>query len=59
MCQIMEDMKNESLNAGIQDEKKKTVLRMLKARRYMLEEIANISELSLEDVKKIKAGQTT
>ena len=57
MCQIMEDMRNESLNEGIQEEKKMTVLRMLKAGRYMLEEIADISELSIEEVKKIDAEQ--
>ena len=29
MCRIMEDMRNESLNEGIQEEKRMTVIRML------------------------------
>ena len=58
MCRIMEDMRNESLKEGIQEEKKMTVLRMLEAGKYVLEEIANISGLSLDEVKKLKAEQT-
>lgn len=58
MCRIMEDMRNESLKEGIKEEKKMTVLRMLEAGKYVLEEIANISGLSLEDVKKLKAERT-
>ena len=53
MCQIVEDMINES----IQEEKKLTALRMLEAGKYVLEEISNISGLSLDEVKKIKAEQ--
>ncbi|MDE7266957.1 MAG: hypothetical protein K2N89_05780, partial [Lachnospiraceae bacterium] len=55
MCQIMEDMRNKSLKEGIQEEKKMTVFRMLGAGKYMLEEIANISGLSLDEVKRLKA----
>lgn len=58
MCQIMEDMRNESLKEGIQEEKKMTVLRMLEAGKYVLDEIANISGLSLDEVKKLKEGRT-
>lgn len=58
MCRIMEDMRNESLQEGIQEEKRMTVLRMLDAGKYVLEEISNISGLSLEEVKKLKAEQT-
>ena len=53
VCQIVEDMINES----IQEEKKLTALRMLEAGKYVLEEISNISGLSLDEVKKIKAEQ--
>ena len=35
-----------------------TVLRMLEAGKYVLEEIANISGLSLEEVEKLKSEQT-
>ncbi len=55
MCRIMEDMRNESLKEGIQEEKKMTVFRMLEAGKYLLEEIANISGLSLEEVNQLKA----
>ncbi len=50
MCKIMEDMRSESL--------KEVALRMLVAGKYALEEIANISGLSLDEVKKLKAEQT-
>ncbi len=50
MCQIMEDMRNESL--------KEVALRMLAAGKYTLEEIANISGLSLDEVKKLKTERT-
>ena len=50
MCKIMEDMRSESL--------KEVALRMLSAEKYALEEIANISGLSLDEVKKLKAEQT-
>ena len=53
VCQIVEDMINES----IQEEKKLTALRMLEAGKYVLEEISNISGLSLDEVKKLKAEQ--
>ena len=55
MCRIMEDMRKESLKEGIQEEKKMTVIRMLEAGKYLLEEIANISGLSLEEVNQLKA----
>lgn len=58
MCRIMEDMRNESLKEGIQEEKKMTVLRMLEAGKYVMEEIVNISGLSLDEVKKLKAERT-
>ncbi len=47
MCKIMEDMRSESL--------KEVALRMLVARKYAIEEIANISGLSLDEIKKLKA----
>ncbi|MBD5534298.1 MAG: hypothetical protein HDQ99_01255 [Lachnospiraceae bacterium] len=50
MCRIMEDMRTESL--------KEVALRMLAAGKYALEEIANISGLSLDEVKKLKAERT-
>ena len=50
MCKIMEDMRIESL--------KEVALCMLAAGKYALEEIASISGLSLDEVKKLKAERT-
>ncbi len=50
MCKVMEDMRIDSL--------KEVALRMLIAGKYALEEIANISGLSLDEVKKLKADKT-
>ncbi len=58
MCRIMEDMRNESLKEGIKEGikegMKEAALRMLAAGKYALEEIANISGLSLEEVNQLK-----
>ncbi len=50
MCRIMEDMRNES----IQEEKRMTVKRMLSDGILTLEKIAEYSELSIDEVKKLK-----
>lgn len=50
MCKVMEDMRKDSL--------KEVALRMLKAGKYALDEIAAISGLSLDEVKKLKADKT-
>lgn len=59
MCRIMEDMRNESLKEGLQkgikEGRKEAALRMLDAGKYALEEIADISGLSLEEVSQLKA----
>ena len=55
MCRIMEDMRNESLNEGIQEEKRMTVIRMLTDGMLTLEKIAEYSGLPLDEVKKLKA----
>ena len=49
MCKVMEDMRNESL--------KEAALRMIAAGNYALEEIANISGLSLAEVKRLQADK--
>jgi len=51
MCRIMEDMRKESLQ--------EVALRMLAVGKYALEEIANISGLSLDEVKKLKAERAS
>ena len=55
MCRIMEDMRNESLNEGIQEEKRMTVIRMLTDGMLTLEKIAEYAGLPLDEVKKLKA----
>ena len=58
MCRIMEDMRNESLKKGIKEGMKQAALRMLAAGQYVLEEVANISGLSLDEVEKLQADRT-
>lgn len=62
MCKIMENMREESLKQGIKqgikEGMKEAALRMLAAGKYAIEEIANISGLSPEEVSQLKAEQT-
>ena len=51
MCKAMEEMRAES----VREEKRMTVLRMLEAGKYALEEVARISGLPLGEVKRIQA----
>ena len=53
MCKAMEEMGNQAAL-----EKAKTVvLRMLAAGKYTLEEIEEMTEIHLYEIKKMKAGQ--
>ena len=53
MCKIMEDMRNEAeLNKA-----KKMAVRMIKAGKMPLEDIADYTELSLDTIKEL-AGQS-
>jgi len=54
MCRAMEDMRNQTLKEGM----KEVARRMLAAGKYALEEIVNISGLSLEEVKQLKADKS-
>lgn len=54
MCRAMEDMRNQAALERI----KAVVCRMLVAGKYSLEEIADMTELSLNEVKKMQAGQS-
>ncbi len=53
MCKVIEDMRTRERKETM----KEIALRMMKARRYALEEIVNISGLPLDEVKKLKAEQ--
>lgn len=73
MCKVMEDMRNESLKEGmeqgmeqgikqgmkqgVKEGMKAAALRMLEAGKYALDEIAQISGLSLDEVRKLQTGQ--
>lgn len=54
MCKAMEDMRNQTLKEGMME----VALRMLKAGKYALDEIAAISGLSLDEVRKLNADKT-
>lgn len=58
MCKAMEDMRKESIQEGIKEGAIHTAKRMLAAGKYVLEEIADISGLPLEEVKKLGAERT-
>lgn len=55
MCKILEDLRNESIKEGVEKEKKRIVLSMLEDGSFTLEEISQISQLPLDEVKKLKA----
>lgn len=65
MCKAMEDMRNESLKEGMEEGRKEGIkeatkamaLRMLVAGKYTSEEIADISGLPLEEVKKLETDR--
>lgn len=61
MCKIMEDMRNESLKEGIKEGIKEgaisTAKRMITVGKYALEEIANISGLTVDEVQKLQADK--
>ncbi|MBD5103225.1 MAG: nuclease [Subdoligranulum sp.] len=57
MCKAMEEMCNQAAAQAALEKAKTVVCRMLAAGKYALEEIAEISGLPLEDVKKLQAGE--
>lgn len=72
MCKAMEDMRmqsweegvlagrqaglQEGMKAGLQESMKNTALRMLQAKKYTLDEIAEISGLSPDEIQALKAN---
>ncbi len=57
MCKAMEDMRNASLQEGLEQGVKIVALRMLETGKYPLEEIADMTNLSLDEVKKLQTEQ--
>lgn len=53
MCKIIEDVRNDA----VREEIREVVLRMLDAKKYELDEIATISGVSLDKVKKLQQEQ--
>lgn len=58
MCKVMEDMRNESLREGVEIGIETMVRRILKSKKYTLEEIVAMSGLSLDEVKKLAAEES-
>ena len=54
MCKAMEDMRNEAALEARLDERKDVACRLLKKGSMSLEEIAEISKLSIEEVRMLK-----
>ena len=54
MCQTMEDMRNQAMREGA----KEVAYRMLAAGRYSLEEIAGMTEFTLDEVKTLQMEQS-
>ena len=57
MCKIMEDMRNEAAREAAQqaeqNKAKKMAIRMIKAGKMSLEDIADYTELSLDTIKEL------
>ena len=49
---------SQGISQGINETKKKTALRMLKARKLTVEEIAEYTELSVAEVEQLSEEQT-
>lgn len=62
MCKVMEDMRKESLKEGIRRGIKESAInaaqKMLADGTITLEKIAEFAGLSIDEVKKLEAGQT-
>ncbi len=58
MCKVMEDMRNQAATQAALERARTVVYRMLAAGKYSLEEIADITEIPLNEVKKMKAEQS-
>lgn len=60
MCKVLEEMRkvehDEGFKEGLKEGMTAVVLRMLKAGKYTMEEIVQISGFSLDEVKKLQAG---
>ena len=53
MCKIMEDMRNEAAQNAELNKAKKMAIRMIRAGKMSLEDIADYTELSLDTIKEL------
>lgn len=53
MCKIMEDMRNEAAQNAELNKAKKMAIRMIKAGKMSLEDIADYTELPLDTIKEL------
>lgn len=58
MCKAMEDMRNQALEEEIKQGKIDVAFRMVKKGDFSDEEIAELSGLSIEEIKKLSTGET-
>ena len=58
MCRAIEDMWKRAVNEGEENRARNIVLRMLAAGKYTVAEIADISGLSIEEVKKLQSEKS-
>ena len=58
MCKVMEDMRNQAATQAALERAKLVAHRILATGKFSLEEIANMTDLSLDEVKKLQAGQS-
>ena len=58
MCKVMEDMRNQAAIQAAFERAKSVAHRILATGKFSLEEIADMTELSLDEVKKLQTGQS-
>lgn len=55
MCKVMEDIRNQAATQAALEQVRTVVYRMPAAGKYSLEEITDMTEFSLDEIKKMKA----
>ena len=59
MCKAMEDMRNEAAHEADKDRMVKIVRRMLNFGQYTYEDIADVLEVSVDEVKTLTENRPT
>ena len=58
MCKAMEDMRNEARAEALKEKSISVARKMLKAGKFSYEEIAEYSDLTVDEVKELAAKQS-